>query len=185
MTDPIRIASTDDLRKIAFKVCTHLSNNEVTAVLTGGSAATVYAPEAYQSRDVDLILHFYQTLRDVENLIAEIGWEREGRIYVHPAVPIMLDFPDDNLMVGGEAIESFDTLSEDGLLLHVLNPTDCVRDRLAHFYWYHDRSALAAALAVARSYPIDLEIIAAWSEREGETGKFTEFRERAEGGVGL
>ena len=50
-----------------------------------------------------------------------------------------------------------------------------VRDRLASFYFFSDRSALAAAVGVARSGPIDLPTIRQWSSKEGEARRFAEF----------
>ncbi|MCB8931857.1 MAG: hypothetical protein M9921_02635 [Fimbriimonadaceae bacterium] len=43
------------LREVAFAVCSALEGNGITAVLTGGSAATLCAPEEYQSRDIDWV----------------------------------------------------------------------------------------------------------------------------------
>jgi hypothetical protein len=46
------------LEDVCFAVCTALQNAGTIAVLTGGSAATYYAPAAYQSRDADFIIKF-------------------------------------------------------------------------------------------------------------------------------
>jgi hypothetical protein len=52
-----------------------------------------------------------------------------------------------------------------------------VRDRLAAFYFFADRSALAAALGVIRSGPVDLRAVKRWSVSEGELARFNEFSE--------
>ncbi len=52
MTD----ATGSALISVAFEVCTALEAAGTTAVLTGGSAATFYAPEAYQSVDIDFVI---------------------------------------------------------------------------------------------------------------------------------
>jgi hypothetical protein len=62
-------------------------------------------------------------------------------------------------------------------MLYVLSRTDCVRDRLAAFYFFADRSALAAAIAVARGGRINLAKIDEWSVKEGHSERFAEFRE--------
>jgi len=41
---------------VAFAVCTALDHAGERALLVGGSAATFYAPDAYQSSDCDFIL---------------------------------------------------------------------------------------------------------------------------------
>jgi hypothetical protein len=45
------------LTDVAFIVCTALERAGEPAVLCGGSAATFYAPEKYESRDLDFVLH--------------------------------------------------------------------------------------------------------------------------------
>ena len=46
------------LRDVAFEVGTALDAAGVHAVLCGGSAATFYAPNVYQSEDLDFVLAF-------------------------------------------------------------------------------------------------------------------------------
>lgn len=172
------LTANDDLRTIAFKVGTALIQDGIKAVVTGGSAATIYAPLANQSRGIDLILEVYPSVKDVEQSIAKLGFQRAGRVYSHAQVPITLDFPDDQIHIGADQILSTAILTEGPLSLHILTPTDCVRDRLASFYWYRDRSALKAALGVASLHPIDMQIVKEWSIRENEEEKFREFQER-------
>ena len=51
----MKLTDQSSLREISFCVCSALDGVGVTAVLTGGSAATIYAPDAIQSFDLDLI----------------------------------------------------------------------------------------------------------------------------------
>jgi hypothetical protein len=150
------------------------------AVLTGGSAATVYAPQVYQSRDADFIAYVVKNAAAFRQAILDLGFEESGRVFRHSAVPITLDFPDEDIRIGSELVDRYKTLREDGLVLHILTPTDCVRDRLASFFWFHDRSALVAACGVAKSpsAEVDLAEIEAWAKREGEGERYGEFLER-------
>lgn len=50
------ITASSTIVDVAFAVCTALERAKIIAVLTGGSAATYYAPEAYQSRDLDFVI---------------------------------------------------------------------------------------------------------------------------------
>jgi hypothetical protein len=50
-----------------------------------------------------------------------------------------------------------------------------VRDRLAAFYHWNDRSSLTVALKVAGSGEIDLKLIRAWSVNERSIDKYEEF----------
>lgn len=65
-------------------------------------------------------------------------------------------------------------------LLHILEPTDCVRDRLAWFLFGNDYSALEQALAVAARHPIDFDLVERWCQVEGAGAKYEMFRRRAE-----
>ncbi len=43
--------------EVAFEVCSAFDRHKVLAVLVGGGAATYYAPRAYQTKDLDFVLH--------------------------------------------------------------------------------------------------------------------------------
>lgn len=167
------------MKEVAFIVCTALARQKITAVLTGGSAATVYAPKAYQSRDMDFILHWHGEATGGAAELAALGYTERGQTWYHKDSSFTLEFPKGPLAVGDDLIKVWDTLHSGDLLLHILTPTDCVRDRLMWFYLQPtDRSALAAALGVAAEQKVDLKPIEAWSAREGFTDKFEEFRRR-------
>jgi hypothetical protein len=67
------ITALSTLTDIAFAVCTALERAGFVAVLTGGSAATFYAPDAYQSKDLDFVI----TLRGQagEEALKAIGFD--------------------------------------------------------------------------------------------------------------
>ena len=168
-----------NLRDLAFTVCTALSREGVTAVLTGGGAATVYAPEACQSHDLDFILQFSATtFAPPARPLELLGFTRRGGAYVHSATPFMVEFPAGPLAVGSEQLTEWDTMADGDELLHILNPTDCVRDRLAWFLFNSDYSCLEQALAVARTQPVDVGVVERWCVAEGEREKFAVFRHR-------
>jgi hypothetical protein len=173
------ITATTTLADVAFAVCTALERAGFVVVLTGGSAATFYAPDAYQSKDLDFII----TLRGSagENALKAIGFERKGDYYVHPASPFLLEFPPGPLAIGEDAVTTWSTIRREGAVLHVLSPTDSCRDRLASFLFWNDFSGLEQALAVfqARRAEVDLESIRDWCRREKQSEKFELFRSRA------
>lgn len=169
------IAADSSLREVAFCVCDGLRRAGITAVLTGGSAATVYAEGAYQSRDLDFVLTL--AVAGGGQVLAGLGYRQVGGIYEHVLNPLTLDFPPGPLMVGGDLVSAWDTLRDGERCLHILTPTDCCRDRLAGFLFWNDRGSLAQALAVERAQRprIDLAAIRIWCEREGQAEKFAEF----------
>lgn len=173
----IGLATT--LPDLAFIVCTALHNAGETAVLTGGGAATVYAPQAIQSRDLDFVFTFWSTLGGVSHApLTEIGFYLNGSTYSHAATQYTLDFPMGPLAIGDEEIQNWDTLEKEEYVLHILSPTDSARDRLSAYYHWNDFSSLEQALAIGGRFDLDLELIERWSIREGHFEKFNNFRLR-------
>ncbi len=175
------ITEVSTLTDIAFEVCTALDSAGFVGVLTGGSAATFHAPEAYQSKDLDFVL----TLRGKggERALEAIGFHRNGAFYLHDRTHFTLDFPSGPLGVGDELVTTWDTERRRGrppMVLHVLSPTDSCRDRLASFLFWNDFAGLEQALHVATAKPtqVDLELIRDWCGREGQTKKFEIFAAR-------
>lgn len=168
---------------MAFAICTALEKCGVRVVLTGGSAATVYAPRAYQSRDLDFIVQFHPQDAKPGEVLANLGYKLEGQTYAHSQSPLTLDFPPGPLMIGSDYIHKWTTLRSRKRILHILSPTDCCRDRLAGFLFWKDFRSLDQALAVARaqSKKIKLKIIRDWCKRENCLPQFNEFLKRLKG----
>ncbi len=172
------IGPTSSLTDVAFAVCTALDRRGFHAVLTGGSAATYYAPLAYQSGDLDFVLTLRGT--DGETALAGIGFTRKGDFYRHPHSHFLLEFPNGPLAVGDDLIRSWSTARRDDEVLYVLSPTDSCRDRLASFLFWNDFSGLEQAIAVfqSRRSDVDLTIVEDWCRREGHSQKFDLFASR-------
>jgi hypothetical protein len=174
----VEVTPERDLIDVAFIVCTALDRTGTVAVLTGGSAATYYAPAAYQSRDADFIIVMTGSLALASKALADIGYSEHGGVYEHEQSAFTLEFPPGPLAVGADIIASYESARRGDLVLNVLSRTDSVRDRLAGFYHWDDRSALNVAVYVALSGPIDMATIRHWSMREGMGTKFAEFAAR-------
>jgi hypothetical protein len=174
------LSETSTLVDVAFAVCTALDEAGITAVLTGGSAATCYAPDAYQSSDIDFVVTFNARSGQGEPALRDIGYMRRGDYYVHGSAVFPLEFPPGPLMIGDDVIRAWNTESRDDKKLHILSPTDCCRDRLAAFLYWNDFSGLEQALAVCRAQweRIDLAAIRGWFARERGTAKGDLFEKR-------
>jgi len=68
---------------VCFAVCTALDNVGTTVVLSGGSAATYYAPQAYQSRDADFVITMRGNAGANALVMNNLGYEQLGGTYVH------------------------------------------------------------------------------------------------------
>lgn len=176
------ITRESTLADICFRVSQALGAHGIAAVLTGGSAAAVYAPHVYTSYDADFILERDEPLTEIVDALAPIGFTRDGksRIFVHPDTSFTIDFPRGPLAVGGDYVHETATLTNGDMTLRILSPTDCVRDRLAHFYHWDDYTALNAAVAVAAANidNVNTDLLRSWSTREESLNKFTEFERR-------
>ena len=114
------IHGRSSLREIAFEVCTALDRGGSTAVLSGGGAATLYAPQAIQSFDLDFILTMHGGRAEPGHALQELGYRLEGHHYEHAESKFIVEFPPGPLAIGDELITEWDTLREHGKLLHLI-----------------------------------------------------------------
>lgn len=134
----------------------------------------------------DFILDRDDSLEDVQAALELIGFRRDGRsrIFYHPKTEFTVDFPKGPLSVAGDYISRTNVLSRGGVQLRILTRVDCVRDRLSHFYFWNDYSALNAAVAVAAKLDArEIESLREWTQRESAAllEKFAEFEKRRTG----
>jgi hypothetical protein len=172
------IAPDATLREVALTVATALDRAGVHAVLCGGSAATFYAPDVYQSEDLDFILTFSEDGKDVVAALAGLVYSFANSMFKHPNSNFTVEFPKGPLAIGAEQVNRFDTVRDGDRVLHVITPTDVVRDRLNKFAAWDDFSALRAAVGVALAADVDVHEIRAFMRREGQ-GVFRERFEQA------
>jgi hypothetical protein len=175
----VTIRPDGTLRQVAFEVCTALDRAGAEAVLTGGGAASVYAPDTVRSDDLDFVLTWSSNPADTVEVLAELGFVRKRGTaeYKHPSTHYFIEFLPGPLAVGEEIIKRWETLREGLRILHLLSATDSCRDRLAAFYHWSDRNALRQALAVAQANQgrLDLNRIRRWSLAEGHGDRCSEF----------
>jgi len=161
------IDANSTLIDIAFAVCTAFAQNGRTLVLTGGSAATVYAPLHYQSLDLDFVMQFASAGEASLAALSELGFAASsGSMYRHAQSPITIDFISGDLMIGNRFISEWATLKRGCEVLYILKRADCVCDRLASYIYWNDVSALKAAAAVYASSKPDVESIRQWLASE-------------------
>ncbi|MHB8178868.1 MAG: hypothetical protein ACYDA5_07865 [Vulcanimicrobiaceae bacterium] len=178
------IDKDSSLDEICFVAAHALRICGINSVLTGGGAAAIYAPQKYFSYDADFILDNDDSLAAVANALAPLGfvWEHRSRIFSHPSSQFTIDFPKGPLAIASDYVRETATLTRGELQLRILTITDCIRDRLTHFYYWGDYTALDAAINVAAAHihEVNDELIRTWTAREGHehTAKYEEFRRR-------
>jgi len=141
-------------------------------VLVGGACVSIYTHNKYQSFDLDYISP--DVTKNIEKVLKKMGFKRIGKFrhYEHNACPYYIEFPPGPIALGSELpITKFNTINS----ITLLTATDCVKDRLAAFYHWHDEQSLQQALLVANSQKIKLHEIKNWSINEKSEEKFNRF----------
>ncbi|MDO8643505.1 MAG: hypothetical protein Q7S00_00880 [bacterium] len=161
--------------EIAAFICSHLNQQKVSAILTGGACVTIYSKNLYKSGDLDFISDAFSN-KELDPFMKEIGFKRtSSRHYEHPDCPYFVEFPPGPLSVGSELIKTTATRKTKYGILSLLTPEDSVKDRLAAFYHWNDRQALEQATLICRQHLVDLKIIESWSKKEGALEKYQYF----------
>jgi len=156
------------LGELAAFVCTHLRTNGIEVVLSGGGCVSIYTSNRYQSYDLDFIENLPTSRRRIKEVLLVIGFIEKDRIFAHPQSDFVLDFPAGPLAVGSEPVkETVDMKFSTGILT-LLSPTDCVKDRLAAYYYWEDLQSLEQALMVVEAKEIDVDEIRRWSAVENK-----------------
>jgi len=170
-----------NLGELAAYIDTHLRENGINVVLSGGAAVSVHSDHKYVSKDIDFIGRYDVNHRKVEEVMAEIGFTKTGRYYFHPKTKYFAEFISGPATVGQDPIGDTVEIELATGLIRILSPTDSVKDRLASYFHFKDRQGLEQAVLIAASNQIDLDDIEAWSIREGKEKEFSDFRDRLEG----
>jgi len=174
--------STCSVEEFWHFVAGHLESRGIGVVLVGGAVVSVYSNDAYRSGDLDFVREALFVRQDVEGAMAEIGFARKSRHYVHPQCKhLFVEFVSGPGGIGEDTNVVPREVEAAGVALKILSPTDCVRDRLAGFIHYGTRDHMDQALLVASRHSIDWRKIERWAAGEGPGGSeaYAEFRRRA------
>ena len=152
----------------------------IDVVLTGGSCVSIYSNEQYVSVDLDFIDISLKTNRQIGVVLKSLGFENKpinSRYFAHPDTQLTVEFPSAPLMIGDEFIPESQTekMQTNQGTLKLLSPTDCVKDRLANFYYFHDKQCLEQALMVASRHPINQSDLDKWHENENLKDEYVKF----------
>jgi len=159
--------------ELAGHVCSTLKENNIDAVLTGGSCASIYSQEKYVSYDLDFIdMDVFSDRGKIETVMESLGFCKHSRYFKHPDTELFVEFPAGPLAIGEEPVKKVDEIETEMGILRILSPTDCVKDRLSWYYHDGDLQSLDQAILVAHKNEIDLNEIQRWSKVEGKLREF-------------
>jgi hypothetical protein len=128
------------LKKLAAIVSEKFIEHKLDCILVGGACVSIYSKNRYQSYDLDYVT--YEDMRLIEKALSELGFNRKQRYFYHPDCPFFIEFVAPPVSIGSEPVNTYNYLGE----IKLLTPTDCVKDRLACYFFWDDRQALDQAI---------------------------------------
>ena len=174
------------MAELAAYVCSSLEKNGIDTVLSGGCCVEIYRNSRYTSDDIDLIDRFNGGHRKIKEVMESIGFKEYSikRYFVHKDTKYFIEFPRGPLGVGDEVVKNIEKLEMDTGILKLLSTTDCIKDRLAGYYYWDDMQNLEQAVMVALENDFDIVDIEKWSKKEGELEKFNIFKKKLQESLG-
>ncbi len=156
----------------------------IDVVLVGGSCVCIYTNERFGSFDLDFIDISYARRKEIAAALTGIGFTSDGgRYFEHDECQWTLEFPTAPLAIGDEQIgnERVAEMKTDAGTIRLLNPTDCVKDRLLWWYLSKDAQCWEQALDVAQNHAIQWGNLETWHVNEGFGSQFKLFRQAVNG----
>lgn len=163
------------VRQIAARISKHLTNLGYEPALTGKACAAFYAGPSIKPKAIDFVTRSYE-LEKLAHAMREIGFHNtEMNIFENDRCPVTVSISPPPLAVGDDIIENVETKKTRDGNISMLNPTDCVRQRLSMFYRWGDHDALNDAIIVTKRNRVDLDLVGKWSQWEWCGDKFDDF----------
>lgn len=163
-------------QELAALVCTHLDNKGYRCILSGGGCVSVYTFNEYQSNDLDFIELYSNSKSNFKEIMSEIGFEFENGYFINPDFKFIVEFPKGPLAIGSEHIKDYETLHYSTGKLYLLSVNDCIKDRLAAYFFWNDNQSLIQAQNVAYNNKFDIIEIERWAKNEGMLDKFNNIK---------
>jgi hypothetical protein len=107
-----------------------------------------------------------------------IGFGEKNRYFIHPDTNHIVEFLPGPLSVGEEPVKRINEMKFSTGILTITSATDCVKDRLAAYYFWNDRQSLAQAILVAENSRVSISEIKRWSQTTGNLKEFEIFHKK-------
>ncbi len=162
--------------ELAAYVHEHLKNSGLYVVLSGGAAVGIYSNGEYVSKDIDFVNAHFAARDKIKKSMGKLGFSPFGRHFEHPDSDHIVEFPPGPLQFGDGRVKDISELEFDTGILQIISPTDCIKDRLAHYYHWGDRQCLKQAILVASKHKININEVQEWSISEGKLDEFKKIK---------
>lgn len=173
------------IEQLAGIVYSHLVENGISAVLTGGSVVSIYTNNKYESQDLDFISPSGH--EEILSVMKKIGFTSDPhnrKNLRHPHCRFTVEFPGRVTIIGG-ALERVDhEVDLNGVKVRMLSPTQSAMDRLAAYIAWDDVQGLDQAEWICERHPVNLEKILKWAKLEAASNsQLKTVKERCERGI--
>ncbi len=165
------------IKKITAIIFEHLQKNGIEAVLVGGACVSIYSDNKYISYDIDLITA--SSIKTMIPILEQLGFKNTGgRLFENPNCKFIIDFVAPPVSIGDAPVSEFNYIDTRFGTICLLTPTDCVKDRLAAYFFWNDLQSLDQAVMVAIRNKIDIQDIKKWAQKQGEIKKYNIFSKK-------
>ena len=123
------------LGELAAFVCHAIEEMRHQGCSFRGACVSIYTDNQYQSSDLDFIENAPTERKRIGEALLEIGFVERDRYFEHPDTDFIVEFPAGPLAVGREPVRDIEEMEFSTGSLALLTPTDCVKDRLAAYYY--------------------------------------------------
>jgi hypothetical protein len=168
------------IQDLAALICENLKKEGLQATLSGGACAEIYSNDKYVTGDLDFVVNYSWPQNDaiINKVMAALGFEKKGRIFIHASVVYSVEFPPGPLSIGEEyQIKPVELHLKTGNL-SLLSPTDSVKDRLTGYFYGNDAQCLEQAVLICQMNKVDMGGIRRWAKIENQPEKFKKFEKR-------
>ncbi|PLW81021.1 hypothetical protein CWI75_17750 [Kineobactrum sediminis] len=167
--------------EMAALIVNTLADAGIDVVLVGGSCVCIWTNERFASFDLDFIDLTYKRRKEIAAALAGIGFVPKGqtRYFEHPDSQWSVEFPSAPLAVGHEEIgnDRVAELQTPMGIIRLLNPTDCIKDRLLWYYLENDLQCWEQALDIAHGHKVIWGDLKTWHDNEGFPDEFRTFKD--------
>ena len=166
------------LGELAAYICSELLSNGIRCVLSGGACVAIYSKNKFMSYDLDFIDNAFTPRKKIKEVLGKIGFYEENRYFKHKKTEYFIEFPSGPLSVGSEPVKEICELEFSTGKLLIISATDCVKDRLAAYFYWDDLQSLEQAILVSQMNFIDFKEIQRWVKAEKQETKFYDVRKK-------
>jgi predicted nucleotidyltransferase len=142
---------------VAAAVSLAFGEKGIPAILVGGAVVEYYTSGEYTTADVDMILPPLGK-EEIETTMRDLGVERfeDYRHWLHPHIPIPVEFPPGPLLVGHMLIREVNEIDIEKTKLKILKVEDILLDRLTMAQEWKDLQAQIQAEMLMYAHYIEI-----------------------------